>query len=89
MAVLVKDVGMTTPDSDQRKKPPEMSPYLFTVLLAGFGIWCVYDGWFTTDVEMQKHIWFNRTLGPILLGWSIWDYFRMRKKIRMLGKARR
>ena len=56
-----------------------MSPYVFTLLLAFFGIWCFYDGWLSTDPEMQKHALFNRVLSFILLPWSIYDFMKLRK----------
>jgi len=34
-----------------RPAPPQMSPYVFTVLLIGFGLWCFWDGWLTADPE--------------------------------------
>ena len=39
---------------ETRKGPPEINPYVFTVLLFLLGSWCVYDGWITTDPEMQE-----------------------------------
>ena len=46
----------------QDKGPPEfnLNPYIFTALLFLFGIWCLYDGWFTTDPDMAKHQLFNQ-----------------------------
>ncbi|WP_028318165.1 hypothetical protein [Desulfobulbus elongatus] len=60
--------------------PPQISPYIFPALLAGFGLWCVYDGWFTTDPEMLKHQLFNRIAGGVLLVWAIIDFIRTRKR---------
>jgi hypothetical protein len=62
--------------------PPQMSPYVFTVLLMGFGLWCFWDGWLTTDPEMLKHATFNRVLSGILLSWGIYDFFKLRKRQR-------
>ncbi|WP_372683954.1 hypothetical protein [Desulfosarcina sp.] len=56
-----------------------MNPYVFTVLLFLFGSWCFYDGWLTTDPEMQKHSLFNKVLSLILLPWSIYDFFKVKK----------
>jgi len=64
-------------------KPPPMNPYIFTVLLAFFGVWCFYDGWLTSDPEMQKHALFNRVLSFILLPWSVYDFFKLRKTSRI------
>ena len=57
-----------------------MSPYIFTILLLGFGLWCFWDGWLTNDPEMLKHANFNRVLSAILLPWGIYDFFKLRKK---------
>jgi len=60
--------------------PPQMSPYVFTVLLIGFGLWCFWDGWLTSDVKMLEHATFNRVLSGILLSWGVYDFFKLRKK---------
>ncbi len=60
-------------------RPPPMNPYIFTVLLAFFGLWCFYDGWLTSDPDMQKHALFNQVLSLILLPWSVYDFFKIRK----------
>lgn len=57
-----------------------MNPYIFTILLLGFGLWCFWDGWLTTDPEMLKHAIFNRVLSAILLPWGIYDFYKLRKK---------
>jgi len=59
---------------------PQMSPYIFTILLIGFGLWCFWDGWLTTDPEMIKHATFNRVLSLILLAWGVYDFYKLRKK---------
>lgn len=60
-------------------KPPGMNPYIFTLLLAFFGLWCFYDGWVTSDPDMLKHALFNRVLSMVLLPWSVYDFFKIRK----------
>jgi len=60
--------------------PPQISPYVFPVLLAGFGLWCFYDGWLTGDPEMLKHQLFNRIASGVLLTWAILDFIRTRKR---------
>jgi hypothetical protein len=60
--------------------PPQVSPYVFPVLLAGFGLWCLYDGWFTADPEMLKHQLFNRIASGVLLVWALLDFIRTRKR---------
>ena len=70
---------MTDDKAKHPKKPPEISPYLFPLLLAGFGIWCLYDGWFTTDPEMMEYMWFNRIASMVLIPWAVYDYLKVRK----------
>jgi len=60
--------------------PPQMSPYVFTLLLVAFGLWCFWDGWLTTDPDMLKHAMFNRVLSTILIVWGVFDFFRIRKR---------
>ena len=65
------------PDPHQ---PPEISPYVVSVLLAGFGLWCAYDGWISTDPDMQEHLTFNRVGSVVLLLWAGWDFRKVRKR---------
>jgi len=64
----------------KKQEIPQMSPYVFTILLIGFGSWCFYDGWLTTDPEMLEHATFNRVLSLILLPWGVYDFFKIRKR---------
>ena len=63
-------------NNKKQKSPPEIGPYLFPTLLAIFGLWCFYDGWFTSNPEMQDHQLFNRIGSLILLPWAIIDFIR-------------
>lgn len=63
-----------------RPSPPKMSPYVFTILLIGFGLWCFWDGWLTSDPEMLAHATFNRVLSVILLSWGVYDFLKLRKR---------
>ncbi|MCL2789171.1 MAG: hypothetical protein FWD79_00850 [Desulfobulbus sp.] len=66
---------------EQKKpSPPQISPYVFPVLLAGLGLWCLYDGWLTTDPEMIKHQLFNRIASGVFLLWAIIDFIRTYKR---------
>ena len=69
-------------ESRKVRKPPEIGPYVLTSLLMGLGLWCIYDGFITTDPDMQKHMWFNRITGVLLLCGAVVDFFRMRKKLK-------
>lgn len=64
----------------RKAKPPEISPYIFPAILAFFGIWCLYDGWITTDPAMQEHLLFNRVASALLLPWALIDFLRTRKR---------
>jgi len=66
----------------QKKKqsaPPEVSPYLFPAILAVMGVWCFYDGWLTSNPDMQEHLLFNRVASGILLPWALIDFIRTRR----------
>ena len=56
--------------------PPQISPFVFPALLAGFGLWCFYDGFLSSNQEMQKHLMFNRIASGVLLLWAVADFIR-------------
>jgi hypothetical protein len=74
-------------EKEVKKASPELNPYVFTVLLFLFGSWCFYDGWLTTDPEMQKHQLFNRVISGILLPWSAWDFYKVKKAYKKEAAA--
>lgn len=65
--------------------PPQVSPYLFPGLLAVLGLWCFYDGWFSTDPKMLEHQTFNQIASVVLLLWSVADVLRTRRLTRRLA----
>jgi len=71
----------------RESKLPEISPYVFPALLAGFGLWCLWDGWFTSDPAMLEHATFNRVASAVLLPWALWDYLRVRRRERAAGDS--
>ena len=78
--------------SESKPAPPQISPYVFPVLLIGFGLWCGYDGWLTADAKMAEHQTFNRVACGVLLLWGAIDFFRTHKreqayKLRQQAKA--
>jgi len=79
-----KKVFMNEKKSEKKHPPPppKMSPYVFTLLLLGFGLWCFWDGWLTTDPEMAEHALFNQILSAVLIPWAIWDFFKVKKKYK-------
>lgn len=60
--------------------PPAMNPYVFTVLLIAFGLWCFWDGFLTSDPEMAEHATFNKVMSVALLSWGAYDFFKIRKR---------
>lgn len=65
--------------SDKKPAPPQISPYLFPIGLFCFGLWFFYDGWISTNPDMQEHLMFNRIGSAILLPWALIDFFRTHK----------
>jgi hypothetical protein len=59
-----------------------MSPYVFTLLLLGFGLWCFWDGWLSTDPDMAEYALFNQVLSAVLIPWAVWDFFNVKKKYK-------
>jgi hypothetical protein len=74
-----RDVETSEKKKEIKKNSTEISPYVFPVLLAGFGLWCFYDGWLTFNPEMQEHRLFNRIASGVLLPWAIYDFWKVRK----------
>ncbi len=66
-------------NNEEQKSPPEIGPYVFPALLAIFGLWCFYDGFLTSNPEMQDHQLFNRIGSLILLPLAIIDFIRTRR----------
>ena len=60
------DVG----DSEEEYAPtPFDNPFFLPVLLIGFSLWFIYDGWFNPDMEW---IQFNRIGAVVLSVLAIW-----------------
>jgi len=62
----------------QKSPIPQMNPYIFTILLFGFGLWCIRDGWFNPDPNYE-HALFNQVIGVPLFCWGIYDLIKLRK----------
>jgi len=73
-------------EKNKQQQPPAIGPYFFPVFLFLLGLWCVYDGWFTTDPEMLRHQTFNRIMGAVFVPWSIINVVRA-WKAEQLQKA--
>lgn len=66
---------MHNQDND-KPAPPEISPFVFPIVLALFGAWCFYDGWISSSADMQEHVMFNRIGSAVLLSWAVIDFIR-------------
>jgi hypothetical protein len=67
------------PSQQPQQQPPAFGPYFISSALLALGLWCVYDGWFTTDPEMFRHMNMNRVAAMILLPFAIYDLIHTRK----------
>lgn len=57
-------------DSEEEYAPtPFDNPFFLPVLLIGFSLWFIYDGWFNPDMEWIK---FNRIGAAVLSLLAIW-----------------
>jgi hypothetical protein len=70
---------MTEEKQQKQQQPPAIGPYFLPVFLGLLGLWCVYDGWFTTDPEMFRHMDFNRIMAVIFIPFAIFDFIRTRR----------
>ncbi|HKJ65611.1 MAG TPA: hypothetical protein VJ969_09425 [Desulfopila sp.] len=76
-----------TSDDEKKDLPPQIGPYVFPVILAALGVWCFYDGWITSDIDMQEHQLFNRVASIVLLGWAAIDFYRTQKAEKKSKKS--
>jgi hypothetical protein len=72
---------------DPGRSPVEIGPYVFPALLAAFGLWCGWDGWFSSDPAMQEHLLFNRIASVILIPWAAFDFRRARQREKARSPA--
>lgn len=57
-------------DADEEYAPtPFDNPFFLPVLLIGFSLWFIYDGWLNPDMEWIK---FNRVGAAIFSSLAIW-----------------
>ena len=64
-------------DDDEEIAPtPFDGPWFLPLILAGLTIWFTYDGWFSTDPDLQDDLLFNRVgavvwaVGAAWFGWK-------------------
>lgn len=73
---------------DTKKSPPAippMNPYVFTVLILAFGLYCIYDGFiyqFISDEPKMKdwEVLMNQIAGVLLVIWGVYDFIKVRKR---------
>jgi len=76
-----QDVDPEDEEFEEEPRNPFDNPYFLPVLLAGFALWCGWDG-FISDKFLDRPgtLWFNRSafllLGPI----SAWMTIRARRE---------
>ena len=70
---------MSKPPPPAPPAPPAISPYIFPVVLAALGLWCLYDGWLSADPKIQEYLLFNRIGSVVLLLWAVLDVVRTRR----------
>ena len=66
--------------SDAPRRPPKVSPYLPTVMFFALAAYFAYDGWL--NPAMDEHRTFNRVGAPLLFALGVFDWLRMRRRIR-------
>ena len=66
--------GEDEADSEEEYAPtPFDNPFFLPVLLIGFTVWFIYDGWFNPEMEWIK---FNRVGATVCSLLAIWFTFR-------------
>jgi len=74
-----EQAGQSQKPTQPQQQPPTLGPYFLSVFLFGLGLWCLYDGWFTTDPEMFRHMDFNRLMAVLFIPFAIFDFVRTRR----------
>jgi len=69
-------------DDDDEVSTPFDNPFFLPVILVGFAVWFIYDGWFNVDMEWIK---FNRTGALITTVLGAWMTFRAVREYRAGG----
>ena len=80
----VKETGEAEGDLEEYEEEPRNpfdNPYFLPVLLAGFALWCGWDG-FLSDKFLDRPgtLWFNRIAFLLLGSISAWMTLRARRE---------
>ena len=66
---------------DEEPRNPFDNPYFLPLLLAGFALWCGWDGFISDKfVERPGTLWFNRIAFLLLASISAWMTLRARRE---------
>lgn len=80
---LFEEFSMSENENKDEKEvqPPRLNPFVFTILLFAFGIWCFKDGFMNSDPEYD-HLLFNQVMAVIFLLGGVADliYLLWKKK---------
>jgi hypothetical protein len=67
-------------DSEEERAPtPFDNPFFLPVLLIGFSIWFIYDGWFNPEMEWIKFNRIGAAISSVLAVWFTVKAFRERR----------
>jgi len=76
-----QDVDPEDEEFEEEPRNPFDNPYFLPVLLAGFAIWCGWDGFISDKfLERPGTLWFNRSMFLLLGSISAWMTIRARRE---------
>ena len=76
-----EDVDPDEEEFEEEPRNPFDNPYFLPVLLAGFALWCGWDGFLSDKfLERPGTLWFNRSAFLILASISAWMTIRARRE---------
>ena len=76
-----QDVDPEGEEFEEEPRNPFDNPYFLPVLLAGFAIWCGWDGFISDKfLERPGTLWFNRSMFLLLGSISAWMTIRARRE---------
>lgn len=76
-----QDVDPAEEEFEEEPRNPFDNPYFLPVLLAGFALWCGWDGFISDKfLERPGTLWFNRIAFLLLGSISAWMTIRARRE---------
>jgi hypothetical protein len=79
----LEDAAGEADEDDDEVSTPFDNPFFLPVILVGFAVWFIYDGWFNPDMEWIK---FNRVGALVTTVLGTWSTFRALREYRA-GRA--